>query len=241
MSEAFDPIACDRDEDRIAFLYGELGDREARSFDQHRRNCPACESELLDLGWTRQSIAAWRDQSLCLTSFASTSDAAVAEPRQAHRRSALAAIRSFFELSPLWLKGAAGFAVLLLCVLTGLAISGLLHGSHVTPSAVTQAYSQREFEEAVNKKVDARLAELASQPKEKSAVGLSEKNRSTDETRPARNSSNREMTAANATPKKQSKPLTRAERYQLAADLRLVTDEDDDTLQLLGDRLNRDK
>jgi hypothetical protein len=35
------------------------------------------------------------------------------------------------------------------------------------------------------------------------------------------------------------KPLTRAERERLAADLRLTPDDDEDSLQLLGDRINR--
>src|SRR5207244_6196600 len=42
----------------------------------------------------------------------------------------------------------------------------------------------------------------------------------------------------NPTPKTR-RPLTRAEREQLAADLRLISPKDDADLDLLGDRLNR--
>jgi hypothetical protein len=38
---------------------------------------------------------------------------------------------------------------------------------------------------------------------------------------------------------KSRRPLSRAEREQLAADLRLLSTQEDDGLNLLGDRINR--
>ena len=63
----------------------------------------------------RESITAWRDEAL--SGFVSTPLATTAT-----KKSALAALRQFFDLSPLWLKGATAFAVLAFCVLAALAI-----------------------------------------------------------------------------------------------------------------------
>ena len=52
----------------------------------------------------RESITAWRDEAL--SGFVSQPVAT-----KAKRKSALAALRQFFDLSPLWLKGATAFAV----------------------------------------------------------------------------------------------------------------------------------
>jgi len=240
MSEVNNPTACGRAEDLVAFLYGELADREARSFEQHRGNCPVCESELAGFGSIRRSITAWRDQSLKSASFNSTTDAPVAAG-QSHRPSALAAIRSFFELSPLWMKAATGFAVVILCLLSALAVLGMLQRSTSKSPVFSARYSQKDFDDAVNKEVKAQLDQLASRQKDND-VNTTPKNEEAGN-KPVRSfeTAQRTMTASVNTPQKQRKPLTRAERNQLAADLRLTVNKDEDKLQLLGERINRDE
>src|SRR5262249_363768 len=109
MNAVTNPKACGRSDDLISFLYGELGQREARSFEHHLRECSNCRVELTGFGFVRESMIAWRDQAL----GAMPVDSFRAEVRQPEqRRSALAAIRGFFDLSPLWMKAATAFAVL---------------------------------------------------------------------------------------------------------------------------------
>ena len=232
MNEVNIPATCDRVEERIAFLYGELGDREARTFERHRKNCLVCASELTRFGAIKQSISAWRDESLRLTAFDTTN---LALPAQLQWRSAWAALSSFFELSPLWLKAASGFAAVLLCLLLGLAIVGKLPGSR--QPIMSQPASEQAFNEAVNKEVNRQLAQLT--PEKKS--GNSDVILSDDKKLRRNKAFQKQLTLASTTPVSQRKPLSRAERDQLAADLRLVADKDDATLQLLGDRINRDE
>jgi anti-sigma factor RsiW len=120
MNEPANSQVCERASDLISFLYGELSEREARSFDQHKRTCERCESELAAFGQVRNSVQLWRDESLSL------SIGTVPQTEVAPKRSAFAAIRSFFEISPLWMKGATAFAAMLLCILSALAGARLL-------------------------------------------------------------------------------------------------------------------
>src|SRR4029078_13446064 len=65
-------------------------------------------------GVVRESIVTWRDEALAV--FVSTPVTTTT------RKSALAALRQFFDLSPLWLKGATAFALLVFCLLVGIVI-----------------------------------------------------------------------------------------------------------------------
>jgi len=235
MNEAINPTTCDRVEERIGFLYGELGDREARSFEQHRKSCSVCSSELGRFGVIKQSISAWRDQSLMLSLPETTRD--LAPSASPPKRSALAALSSFFELSPLWMKGATGFAVVLLCVLLGLVVSGMLPKSQERSPVVSDSASQKAFHEAVDKGVKERLAQLASERESLNPAVNADKDK-----KPIQRNANvqKQLTVSTRQPN-QRKPLSRAERDQLAADLRLRGNRDDDSLNLLGDRINRDE
>src|SRR5262245_16911718 len=96
-----DNANCDRRDDLISVLYGEANEREATEFQLHMRNCAACQAEMREFGDVRQSIGAWKFEAL------SSIVPEVSVPTQPVRsKSALAAFREFFDLSPLWLKGA---------------------------------------------------------------------------------------------------------------------------------------
>ena len=93
--------SCERASDLIAFLYDEANDSERRDFELHLKECGDCREEVASFGLVRQSITTWRDEAL--SGFVSTPLAATTK-----KKSAIAALREFFDLSPLWLKGCDG-------------------------------------------------------------------------------------------------------------------------------------
>lgn len=205
MNETNSPV-CERTSDLMAFLYKETNERETREFELHLQQCSNCREELASFGVVRESIAAWRDEALA--GFLSTP--------LFPRKSALAALRQFFDWSPLWLKGAAAFAVVTFCVLAGLVFVTF----RTEPIEANAVYTQQDVD---------RLVAEALAKQEKTTI---EKNSGTvaavdpaPERKPAPT-----RTARNR------RPLSRAEREQLAADLRLLPADDD--LALLGDRIN---
>jgi hypothetical protein len=237
MNEANNSQVCERTEDLVSFLYGELGEREARSFEQHRRNCRTCDAELKAFGPVRQSILTWRDQSLGLTALNSIASNAIQALVPEKNRSALAAIRGFFALAPMWMKGATAVATVLFCVLAGLAVARLLENPRPQVSLTSsgfdsEAETERRINEEVKRRVEDRMAALS--PKRDDSVAAKP-----EQPRERRIVAERQRDLPILAAQKMRKPLTRAEREQLAADLRLVLDEYEDSLELLGDRINR--
>src|SRR6266540_2753816 len=55
---------CGRENDLITFLYGELNDVEARTFQRHVRVCASCNAELEAFRDIRESVVAWRNEAL---------------------------------------------------------------------------------------------------------------------------------------------------------------------------------
>jgi hypothetical protein len=231
MNEAMNSRVCERAEDLISFLYGELGEPEARSFEQHRRNCPTCESELAGFGSVHESVIAWRDQALGLESRASLLSSTAPPLARARKRSALAAVHSFFELSPLWMKAATAFAAVLFCLLAGLAV--LRSTEKTSPAPLQQTYTTKAIDAEVKRRVEAELAKENGRSASVAVVTPVPGK----VVRP-RDAISRSVRVVNQAPQKLRKPLTRAEREQLAADLRLISGDDEDSLELLGDRIN---
>jgi anti-sigma factor RsiW len=224
MKERQNSPNCERASDLIAFLYGEADEREARDFQLHLQQCSGCRDEVESLGGVRESITAWRDEALA--GFVSTAVAV-----QGKTKSAIAALRQFFDLGPLWLKGVTALAAVMFCVLAGLALfrSNNAHVStKVTPGAVyTEQDVNRLVKEALAKEARVQppaienpspetVAVKSPKPKPKSPRAFS----STQFARSQR-------------------PLSKAEREQLAAELRLGLGADDASLHLLGDRINQ--
>ena len=222
MNDRHDSPGCERGPDLIAFLYGEADEREVRDFQLHLRQCNTCREEAASLGLVRESITAWRDDALA--GFVSTP--VVAQPKT---KSALAALRQFFDLSPLWLKGATAFAAVTFCVLAGLAIfrGNDQVATHTTPGAV---YTEQDVNRIVKEA-------LAQQSREQPAVETpSPENVAVKSPRQKPKS----LRASSATQSARSqRPLSKAEREQLAAELRLLSSDDDASLRLLGDRINQ--
>ncbi len=209
---------CERAPDLIAFIYNEADEREAQDFQLHLRDCSSCREEAASFGVVRESIATWRDEAL--SGFVATPAATTA-----NRKSALVALRQFFDLSPLWLKGATAFALVTFCVLVGIVIFRSRERQVVITNHNPDAIYTKDD---INRMVNEALAKASPKP-------------------PAENS----QTVKNQKPKnvlpssstqfaKSRRPLSRAEREQLAADLRLLSTPEDEPLQLLGDRINQE-
>jgi hypothetical protein len=227
MNEPANSQVCERADDLISFLYGELNEREARSFEQHKRTCERCAAELAAFSQVRNSVQLWRDESLHL-SVGTLPQTAVAP-----RRSALAAIKSFFDIAPLWMKGATAVAAVLLCVLSALAGARLLDEPQPPVLSVLL-----KTDDEIRIEIESK-ANLLAQSRISTAPAIVQRPERSEQKRPANVNAGGDQTTVAKVSGKASKPLSRSERNQLAADLRLVSGDEDDSLQLLGDRINR--
>jgi len=215
MNERNNSPGCERASDLIAFVYNEANESERDDFELHLKECRACREEVASFGVVRESITAWRDEAL--SGFVSTP-----LPATPGRKSAIAALRQFFDLSPLWLKGATAFAILAFCALAFFATvgpdrteRGSAGSTPETPKPET-LYTQQDVDRLVKE------ALAKQQPQQPVLMVQSPKPKATKAPSQLANS---------------RRPLTRAEREQLAADLRLLSTDDVD-LNLLGDRIN---
>ena len=218
MKERFHSPNCERASDLIAFIYNEADEQEAQDFQRHLSECSSCREEAVSFGIVRESIITWRDEALA--GFVSTPVTTTT-----NKKSALAAFRQFFDLSPLWLKGATAFALLAFCILVGIVIfrnrDRQVKITNRNPNAIyTEQDVDRKVKEALAKQPDTTTRPVET-PAEKQEIVKYQKPK----------------TAQFA---KSRRPLSRAEREQLAADLRLLSTDEDQTLHLLGDRINQE-
>jgi len=219
MKERDHSPGCERASDLIAFIYNEGSEQEARDFELHLRDCSGCREEAASFGVVRESIVTWRDEALA--GFVSTPVTTTT------RKSALAALRQFFDLSPLWLKGATGFALLVFCLLVGIVIfRNRERQVEITDKNPNAIYTEQD----VDRKVKEALAKAST---------------TTPVETPPEKPQPQPQTVKYQKPKtaqfaKGRRPLSRSEREQLAADLRLLSASDDEQLQLLGDRINQE-
>ncbi|HLM57864.1 MAG TPA: hypothetical protein VK422_17295 [Pyrinomonadaceae bacterium] len=121
------PGGCGRGEELVSYLYGESNQPASQDFQRHLQSCASCREELSAFGGVRGSVAFWRDSLLASAPAPSLSEsfAPAADVRPfvaaAPERSALAALRAFFSLSPLWLRAGTVAAALTFCALAALA------------------------------------------------------------------------------------------------------------------------
>jgi len=226
---------CGRENDLIAFLYGELNDVEAQTFQRHVRDCASCNAELAAFRDVRESVVTWRNESLGIISSPITESAMA---RVGHQKpSALAAVREFFNLAPLWMKGAVAFASVLFCLFAGLAIARLRDKPPlVTVTNPSSAYSEQQLNALV-----AQLQEELQRLKNSSEEGSTAPDviNAADRTPRQRVAKRGNSVAFNVPSQKARRPLSKTEREQLAADLRLISAKNDSELDLLDDRINQ--
>jgi len=230
---------CERGNDLIAFLYAEICGSEEQDFKQHLQHCAACKSAFAAFKGIRASVVAWRQESLgvVLSSVVAETEVAptILSGFESRKPSALAAIREFFALSPLWMKGALAFASVLFCLFAVLAVARLRETPQApAANATNNKDSAIQEPKAINEPTHKQFDELTATNTPGTAVVPDNPPR--NKVRQVPNGSIQFV--YNPTPKTR-RPLTRAEREQLAADLRLISPKDDADLDLLGDRFNR--
>jgi hypothetical protein len=125
---------CERGEDLVSFLYGEATAAERRNFEQHLTACVACREELAGFRELRGAVREWRAEvverepalplAAILPEFARNGRAAqtAAATTTSPHRSAWAALREFFSLTPAWARVGLVAASLLVCALAALAV-----------------------------------------------------------------------------------------------------------------------
>lgn len=228
---------CGRENDLIAFLYGELNDVESRTFQLHMNDCATCNTELVGFRTVRESVVAWRNESLGVVSSSQITEPAVTRAGLG-KPSALAALREFFNLSPLWMKGAVAFASILFCLFAGLAVARLLDKppAVIVTNPESKVYSEQQLNALVDRRVQDQLQRIKNSPQPAPPASAIVENA------PKGNSLRRitsRVNASNDPSQKARRPLSRSEREQLAADLRLVSGKNDGELDLLDDRINQ--
>ena len=223
---------CHRAEDLVTYLYGEASEADALDFRNHLRQCDSCRGEFTVFNQVHESIETWRNEALGASFNPAAIPATVAidaTPVIRHERklSALAALREFFTVSPLWLRAATAFAALLLCVLGVMMVARMSRRpvDSVQTSDHEEVYTRQELEAAVSKAVDKKVAELSSkQEASRPIISTNVK------TKTGRNSV---QLAAIQQPKNlRPQRLSRQEREQLAADLRLTLSIDEEEMLL---------
>jgi len=212
MRELVESNVCERENELVAFLYGELSQVEARKFERHMQECDACKTEYSSFGSIHQSIVAWRDQSLGVR------PASLVVPA-GKGASVWAAFREFFTLAPFWVKGATALATVLFCMSLTL---GVFHLVKAPKKEVAFVPQQNENE----KQLRNQISDLKSQ-----LLSLHESQQANQKPAPSLQPVT-DRKARTVVPKAEyanaRRPLTRRERMELAADLRLVSANDDD-------------
>jgi hypothetical protein len=229
---------CHRAEDLITYLYGEASDIDAKDFAAHLKQCDACRTEFGVFQQVHDSILIWRNEALgsafnpAAVPVESTVDS-TQFVRHERKLTALAALREFFSVSPLWLRAATGFAALLLCVMVVLVVSR----SWSTPVQIASKdteikYSQQQFDQEVEKQVAEKVAALNVRQNSPKAA---------EDTTPNKSGETANRVAVNRVQPKAPRPrgLNRQEREQLAKDLRLIPRDEDELPFVLSDEPNQ--
>jgi hypothetical protein len=232
MDKIPDAPICERGNDLIAFLYDEIDERDARSFERHLLSCAQCASELKVFKKIRSSVVGWRQESLggLATSVAASPAVGLAS---APRISAMAAIREFFKLSPLWMKGSIAFASVLFCLVSVLALAHLFENPKAVVLEDEKRYTEKEVQARIEDAVNSKLADQEAHQR----VLLSSVAANDNQAVKRKTSANRSRVRVAADPSGRG-PLTKSEREQLAADLRLIIPQEETDLDLLDNENN---
>jgi len=230
-------LNCGRENDLVGFLYGELEPAEKRNFQIHMQDCAECSSQLSSFKGIRESVVSWRDEAL--GGLASPVGHSTVAQIERTKPSALAALREFFNLSPLWLKGTVAFASLLFCLFAVFAATRLMEATPET-TVVNKTDIPAPSTQELNSEIERRVKEELQRREaaNKSQTMMATSNSPADESI-RRPSKRQNRLASDSQLRKTARPLSRVERQELAADLRLIVDDGDAELVLIGDRINQ--
>lgn len=230
MSNATEKRVCARANEMVTCLYGEASATETAAFARHMDGCAECRTEFALMTSVRESMSQWRSEVLGLAWRAEpmtlTSPVAVTEAMRGRHLSALAALREFFAVSPLWLRGATAMVAVGFCLLAALFVARML-------APQEQLYTQ----EQVNDQVQREIAKSKNDAQHVAAISATGTGK---ETSPETGESGPASPIAGMHPRPKAAKaargfLSREEREQLASDLRLKpTDEEDLTFLFEG-------
>lgn len=222
---------CARAGDLVAYLYGETNETGIRDFQNHVTGCATCRSELSAFADLREGITAWRNEALNPIQ-GPTPDAVHNQVAMqvSTKRSALRALREFFTLSPLWLRGATAFAAVLFVAL--LFVTALHYFDRDDAPIVTQTPSIRRVDAkespTVPKSGEVTLASSSTNNTSDSKFSVRAQKKRRAESKPSVNSN---------TNRRESAPvLSNAERTQLS-DLLIASNEEEESVPRLYDLL----
>jgi anti-sigma factor RsiW len=227
----------------VAYLYGEASESEALDFEGHMRGCASCAAEAEAFGQVRVSIGEWRRQTVGSTASPALSPTALdAAGTPARKPSALAALREFFALSPMWLRGATAFAGLAMCALVVFAAVRLTKEPRVVvmEKVVEKGPSQAEVNALVDKKVREELALKAQRedaPQRQQIIRTVSTQRISLSTRAMTGRSAPVQTQASAS-RRATLQVSAQESEQLARDLQLIPTRDEEDLPRLIDLMD---
>jgi hypothetical protein len=146
MNETTNINHCEHAGELVAYFYDEASRDERASFEAHLARCAACRDELTAFAGVREAVGHWRAEILNAAPAPSTraasapantiapgerERAAFISPRAASivssaapvaPRTALAALREFFTLSPVWMRAGVAASALVVCALAALAV-----------------------------------------------------------------------------------------------------------------------
>ncbi len=216
---------CHRAEDLVTYLYGEATATDALDFRDHLQKCDACRSEFAGFNQVHDSIHLWRDEALGAAfnpiAIADSPIDSIVPIRPERRLSAFAALREFFTVAPLWLRGATAFAALSLCALSVLMFARVSQKPVVVVTTNgDKVYSRQELQDEIKKAVDQTRADIVARQNSANPITGTPAER-----HPL---TKQAQLAVNKTKSVRPRGLNRQEREQLAADLRLTLPADDD-------------
>jgi hypothetical protein len=232
-----DDPKCEGGNDLIAFLYGELDEGAARDFERHLINCADCESELSAFKQIRSSAVAWRRETVgAATATSAAASPVVSRASDLAKPSAMTAFRQFFDLSPWWMKGSMAFASVLFCLVSALALAHLFENPKAVVAGDEQRYTEKELQAKIEDALKSSLQDRETQkPTPLPSVAVINNQR----LKPQRRGPNRSSERVGVNPMVGRGPLTKSEREQLAADLRLILLQDETDFDLLSDGINQ--
>lgn len=184
MKESTGTNLCDRAEDLVTYLYGEATTEQALQFEAHIERCSSCRTELVAFSDVRGAVGGWRNQALgsFVLQDANAKSLHAFEPVGpiSGGRSAIAALRQFFRLSPIWMRAATAAGAVLFCALAAIAVLYFAQAPRtvVIESPVNSGYSEDQVKallaDAQNKQKGLQASDIPVPPHESQEPGTNE-------------------------------------------------------------------
>ncbi len=239
-----DMPSCSFSDELLSYLYEEISPAQSRSFESHLESCETCRSEFSEFTSVRDAVGLWRDDILAMAPSLRVTDALPVPSfpmERAAKRSAVAAFREFFSLSPLWLRGATAFAAFAIVALFAFSIWIASNSDRVMVSEVAKSTPLPVVEShaTIDKQdVTLRRSDRTAKPedgREKSSASVSTVKIPNDHSAVVRHSSPREQRSRKQYNANDYAVLNEAKNRRLLSDLGLVSSREEEMAPRLSD------